>query len=131
MSNNSLELSNKWLKKADNDLFTARHVIQISDGPTDTVCFHNQQAVEKALKAILIFKEDEYPKIHYLIRLLDLVIPYLPALEDYREAFSDMSMFAIGIRYADEDYEPSKEEALSSLLVAEKVVQAVKDYINQ
>jgi HEPN domain-containing protein len=42
-----------WLAKADNDLKNAVHALSMSaDCPTDTVCFHAQQCVEKHIKAV-------------------------------------------------------------------------------
>ena len=44
MSDKHKELALQWLKKADNDIITARQTLLLPDGPTDTVCFHAQQA---------------------------------------------------------------------------------------
>jgi hypothetical protein len=43
----------RWIKKAEHDLTTARVVLENRPEVTDTVCFHAQQCVEKALKAYL------------------------------------------------------------------------------
>lgn len=52
-----IALIREWLAKADNDLKTAAHTLMLgADSPTDTVCFHAQQCVEKPIKALLIFK---------------------------------------------------------------------------
>ena len=53
MNARDLDFAQQWMKKADNDLFTARCVLEAPEGPTDTPCLHAQQAAEKALKAIL------------------------------------------------------------------------------
>lgn len=37
----------RWLMKADNDLKVSKNEIQIEEAPTDIICFHCQQAVEK------------------------------------------------------------------------------------
>ena len=42
----------QWVQKAENDLKNAAHTLKLGvDGPTDTVCFHAQQCVEKYVKA--------------------------------------------------------------------------------
>ncbi len=47
----------EWVEKAENDLKNAAHTIKMGeDCPTDTVCFHAQQCVEKYLKAFLVSK---------------------------------------------------------------------------
>ncbi len=48
----------EWVIKAENDLKTAVHTLEMEDDcPTDTVCFHAQRCVEKYLKAFLVLKE--------------------------------------------------------------------------
>ncbi|MDP6040488.1 MAG: HEPN domain-containing protein [Candidatus Latescibacteria bacterium] len=42
--------AHQWLEKAETDVITARQTLTLADGPTDTPCFHAQQAVEKSLK---------------------------------------------------------------------------------
>ncbi len=131
MSDEQRELAKKWLKKADHDLFTADKIINFKDSPTDIICFHTQQVVEKALKAILVYKEIDYPRTHNLVRLLEIIIDLLPDLDKYREDFAEMTNYGIEIRYPDEDFEPSKEEAEKSLEIAKQVLDRVKEFINK
>lgn len=45
----------EWVAKAENDLKNATHTLRLgTDCPTDNVCFHTQQCVEKYLKALLV-----------------------------------------------------------------------------
>jgi HEPN domain-containing protein len=47
----------EWVKKAEDDLKTAAHTLKLGKTcPTNTVCFHAQQCVEKYLKAYLHVK---------------------------------------------------------------------------
>jgi HEPN domain-containing protein len=51
------EYARRWLIKARNDFIIAsdeRH-LKTKDFITDGICFHCQQAAEKALKAFLVF----------------------------------------------------------------------------
>ncbi len=41
------------------------------ESPTDTVCFHAQQCVEKYLKAVLVSEAIDFPKTHDLEELMD------------------------------------------------------------
>ena len=75
MNNQHLELAQHWLRKADNDLVTARQTLLLSGGPTDTPCFHAQQAIEKTLKALLTAAQIPFQRIHDLSRLLDQAPP--------------------------------------------------------
>jgi HEPN domain-containing protein len=46
-------------------LKTAAHTLTLrQDSPTDTVCFHAQQCVEKHLKALLVLRAIVFPKTH-------------------------------------------------------------------
>lgn len=64
----------EWLLKADNDLTNAAHTLKLGTScPTDTVCFHAQQCVEKYLKAVLVLEGIDFPKTHDLETLLSLI----------------------------------------------------------
>ena len=41
----------RWLKKAEKDLKTVKHLLILEDAPTDVIAFHCQQAVEKTISA--------------------------------------------------------------------------------
>jgi len=50
-----LQVVREWVIKAENDLKNAAHTLKMgADCPTDTVCFHAQQCVEKYMKAVLV-----------------------------------------------------------------------------
>jgi len=64
----------EWIQKAENDLRNAAHTLELRERcPTDTVCFHTQQCVEKYLKALLTLAETEFPRSHRIDELLALV----------------------------------------------------------
>lgn len=45
-----LAIARDWVQKAENDLKNAAHTLRMGKAcPTDTVCFHAQQCVEKSL----------------------------------------------------------------------------------
>ena len=50
-----LEAVRQWVMKAEHDLATATNTLRIArNGPTDAVCFHVEQCVEKYMKALLV-----------------------------------------------------------------------------
>ena len=60
----------EWLAKADRDLLAAAHMLTLKDEcPTDVVCFHAQQCVEKYVKALLVFLATPFPKTHNIREL--------------------------------------------------------------
>ena len=62
-----------WIRHAKNDLISA-HILFEDSYPkqTEIAAYHSQQCAEKALKAFLVFNDIEPPRIHNLIKLLDL-----------------------------------------------------------
>jgi HEPN domain-containing protein len=89
----------EWLAKAENDLTNAAHALKLGKAcPTDTVCFHAQQCIEKTLKAVLVLEGIDFPKTHDLERLLALVPAHLrPALTPEEQA--RLTEYATGARY--------------------------------
>ena len=69
-----IDVIREWITKAENDLITAVHTLKLNeDCPTDTVCFHAQQCVEKYLKALLVFRATPFPKSHDIALLTGLL----------------------------------------------------------
>ena len=126
MNSQHLELAQHWLRKADNDLVTARQTLLLCSGPTDTPCFHAQQAIEKALKALLTAAEIPFQRIHDLSRLLDQALPLLPALEAFREGLATISNYAVDTRYPEVTSDPTRQEAVEALAIAEKVMAMIR-----
>ncbi|MBI1735869.1 MAG: HEPN domain-containing protein [Candidatus Rokubacteria bacterium] len=61
-----------WLQRAENDLRSAELIIAGSLTSYETASFHAQQAVEKALKAILIRHQIEFERTHNLAECASL-----------------------------------------------------------
>ena len=55
-----LDVLRQWLRFAEEDLQTARTLLG-QGGVPRTSCFHAQQAAEKAMKAIFVYSQVEYP----------------------------------------------------------------------
>lgn len=60
----------RWLEHARSDLALAR-LGAGADVLPEQLCFHAQQAVEKAFKAVLLHQKVEFPFTHDLSELLD------------------------------------------------------------
>lgn len=71
--NRSREYALVLLQKARDDLYVLERLATDADAPTWSVGFHAQQAVEKALKAVLAARSVEFPRTHNLAQLLDLL----------------------------------------------------------
>lgn len=124
MSGRNREAARQWMRKAANDLFTARHVLSAMDGPTDTPCFHAQQAVEKTLKAVLTAAGLQAERTHDLPVLLDQAVAVLPGLATHREWSIQLSEYAVVVRYPVEVEEPARSEAEAAVAAAAVVYAA-------
>ena len=67
------ELVQTLLKKAETDLLNATILRDSTQGNPEGIGFHVQQAVEKSLKAILVFYVIDYPRTHSIAGLAQLV----------------------------------------------------------
>ena len=126
MSASDRELAQSWLRKAGNDLVSARQILLLPDGPTDTVCFHAQQAAEKSLKALLTAHQVRVPRTNSLLRLLDMALPFMPELASFREPLAEMSLYAVAGRYPAAWPDPPREEAVLAVEVAERMLPMVQ-----
>jgi HEPN domain-containing protein len=66
------ELARQLLERADDDVAAARALLDVAGVSDFIVGFHAQQAVEKALKAVLAMRRVEYPFTHDLELLVAL-----------------------------------------------------------
>ncbi len=67
------ELVQTLLKKAETDVLNATILRDSNQGNPEGIGFHVQQAVEKSLKAILVFYVIDYPRTHSIAGLTQLV----------------------------------------------------------
>jgi len=119
------------LQRAESDLKVAKHMLEIDEPPTDAVCFHCQQAIEKYLKAFLTFQNVRVKKIHDLEALLNLCIEIDKEFENLdKEKISSLSFFAVEVRYPDEFYIPTIDEARENLEIALKVKEFILKKLN-
>jgi HEPN domain-containing protein len=120
------ETIRQWVEKAENDLTIAAHALKLgSKCPTDSVCFHAQQCIEKYHKAVLVFRGIDFPKTHDLNalarRMPKTLLPMLTDLERRR-----LTEYATVLRYPG-DYEPiSLTEARAAVRSARHVRREIR-----
>ena len=66
--------TDRWLRYAEEDLITAETLLAQAHIPPRQACWHAQQAAEKALKAVLIFLQIDFPRTHDLNVLRNLAL---------------------------------------------------------
>jgi HEPN domain-containing protein len=113
----------EWLRKA-------RHMAEagLAQSPpiTDAAAFHCQQAVEKYVKAYLVFRGEAFELIHDLEALMDQCVRLDPAWEALRDAVEPLTAYAVRFRYPG-PADPTVAEVLAALDVAANVERFVSD----
>lgn len=123
MSNKKVAL--EWMSKALENLNSAKYLLNKYPVPIDIIAYHIQQAVELALKAILILENKKVLKTHNLILLYEKIKnPNL--LNDYLDTLDDITPFAIEIRYPN-SLEISKNEIIYYLEQASQIINVIRE----
>jgi HEPN domain-containing protein len=100
-----------WILKAEHDLKIAKDEIMEKEPVTDMVCFHFQQAVEKLLKAFLLFHKREINKTHDIAFLINECRKIDSEFNElFDKGIDSMTIYAIDTRYPGDIYMPSIEE---------------------
>jgi len=120
----------QWISKGDHDLGTAKITYLHIREYLDTVTFHCQQAVEKYLKAYLIFQSTVFRFTHDLIYSLDLITQKDIDFENYYDTLSEIQGYAVEIRYPNETIYISKEKVENAMIIAKEVREFVTRKMN-
>ena len=116
----------EWITKGENDLKNAANTLKMGeDCPTDTVCFHAQQCVEKYLKALLVWKGIPFPKTHdlaALVAILPKVLQNILAGEE-QELLTE---YAAVTRYPGDYEDITLTEARTAVRVARKIRKDIR-----
>ena len=115
----------QWIIRGDHDLGTAKITFLHIPEYLDTVTFHCQQAVEKYLKAYLIFQSTTFRFSHDLIYLLDLISQKDNDFENYYDSVSELQGYAVEIRYPNETIYLSNEKVENAIIIAKDVREFV------
>ncbi len=122
---NKLRWVKEWFKKAENDLKAAQIIAQVSDSPTDTVCFHAQQCAEKYLKAFLTLHDVFVAKTHDLVNLNNSCKDIDIQFGNLTEACEQLTGYAVEVRYPGDFCDYSIEEAKEAIKLAEEIKSLV------
>ena len=118
-----------WLTHALSDLKLARVGKEDPEILAEQTCFHAQQAVEKSLKAVLLFAKVDFPLTHDLRDLLeifeasDIVLP-----ENFKEVDA-LTPYAVESRYPGYWEVITDQDVEEALKLAESVLDWAKTYI--
>ena len=117
----------EWIRLAKDNLDTARLGTALVS--LEILCFHAQQAVEKALKAVLVDRSTDFPYTHDIEELLaTLEESGVPCPVASPEA-NRLTRYAVLTRYPGLAEAVTVEEYQSALLLAERILEWANDQI--
>ena len=123
-----------WLRHARSDLALAQQR-QVPEVLLAALCFHAQQAVEKALKGFLDARLGTHPKSHSLEQMLLYDARIHTELWKWRTPCRNLDRFYIPTRYADAlpgllpAGEPTETDAQDALNDAKAIVTEIREKI--
>lgn len=120
------ELVNEWIEKAEGDFHSALREYRARKNPNyDAAGFHAQQSIEKYLKANLQIRNIRFDKVHDLLALMKLCLPFIPELEIHKELLSYLNPFAVAFRYPGES--ATRDKALNAV----KAMKTLRTYFRE
>jgi HEPN domain-containing protein len=119
------ELVKEWIELAESDFELARKGKLSKKVRYETLCFHAQQAAEKAIKAVLVFHNKPFPRTHsieHLLKILKQEKMVVPRIVEKAQSLTD---YAVTARYPEFE-KIDKNEYKASLVLAEKTLKWAK-----
>lgn len=110
-----------WLRHARSDLHLAQSLPDHEHVLLETLCFHAQQAAEKALKAVLVFLEIPFPRTHNIGTLIGW-LPGRIAGDPVLDEAVVLTEYAVSSRYPGEAEPVTEDEFREAVALAERVL---------
>jgi len=124
------EIVAEWMRHAWSDMTIARMVENDEIAP-EIIAFHAQQAVEKALKALLVQRQVEFTRTHIIGVLIVLCKESGYKIEENLQEAVTLSRFAIASRYPGETDPITRQEAKIAADLANQVLNWVESQIEK
>lgn len=114
MVDDSSPYAQSWLSVALDDIQAAELILD-HDGPANAAGIHVQKALEKYLKAYLLFRGWRLKRTHDLAELLEDAIPHDPTFEEYCHVCEEVTKYYLDDRYPERRRELTHHEVQSTL----------------
>jgi len=122
-----LDLVRQWIERSKAGLHGAEVALAGKPLITEHACFHAQQAVEKALKAFLVYHEVEFAWTHQIGLLLELCARQDEGFSHFVTTAVPLTEYAVRFRYPFSEPPPPLEQARAALDTARQVFQFVAE----
>jgi HEPN domain-containing protein len=112
----------EWLNRARSNVSRAQRDVNVPTIYLEDVCFDAQQAAEKAIKAVMLFRGVTFPYVHDLARLLTLLSAAGHTVPASVIRAQRLSRFAVEARYPGLSGPISRRQAETAVRSAIRVV---------
>ena len=117
----------EWFRRARKDLRAAE--VLLREGLYEDAAYHSQQAVEKALKGLLIAHGVRPPYVHNIDHLLNLLKSYVDVSFLYEIDADMLTDYSVGARYPGPPV--VEEEAREALRIAREAVEWARERLRE
>lgn len=122
----------RWMDYAENDLAVAKHLLAtFHPKPLEIICYHCQQAAEKAVKAIYIALgiPGGVPRKHDLTFLLEQMKYRIPVTEELMDHADELNSYSVVVRYPNE-IQIDEHEVRLSIRYAEEILTWARESLS-
>jgi len=119
----------EWLNRARSNLVRSR--LALPGIYFEDLCFDAQQAAEKAIKAVLIYKQIRYPYVHDLGKLLFLAERKKIKVPIKVRRAARLTRYAVASRYPGFDEPVNGKEQKEAIKIAEGVIHWAEKIISE
>jgi HEPN domain-containing protein len=124
----SAQIPDEWLRRAKGNLARAKQS-KPAEGFWEDLCFDAQQAAEKAVKAVLVFRQIDFPKTHQIGELLVLLGQGGHGAPEPVWRAQALSNYAVSTRYPSPEEPVTEDEWREAVELAEQVVRWAESVI--
>ncbi len=114
----------RWLQYSGEDLRAAESMLSKSGFVPRQACWLAQQSAEKALKAVLVYEQIDFPRTHDLDRLRNM-IPELWQVPKQYPDLAALTQWAVEARYPGDWAEATEGEARTATEQARGIHDAI------
>lgn len=106
----------RFIQLADDDAAAFRGLLRLPEVKFRLACFHAQQAIEKLLKAVLIYHGIEFQRTHDLHTLATLLLQSGISSPCTPEELTRLNPFAVTFRYDDTDIPLIRDDIVETMV---------------
>ncbi len=118
----------QWLDKAENDLRATEILLKSDLKSFETIAFHAQQSAEKFIKALLVRHQVEFPKIHDISKLRNLILKIDRSLSVKLEPADALTPYGVEFRYPG-DFDLNHQHATKAFQLAKRVKRLIMNHL--